>query len=146
MSGSAVERSAPESATVRRGRVRVSAIRIGRGRRVDIPQSPPRVGLWKGGTGAERGGAPVGLGVDAHALEDGVPLVSAGSRSTARAARRPLRRRRDRPRPDRRDPRRSELGDIGSLFPSDGRTPPGVSSLVLLEEAYARVRADGGSS
>ena len=35
------------------------------------------------------------------------------------------------------------LGDIGSLFPSDGRTPPGVSSVVLLEQAYARVREAG---
>ena len=37
----------------------------------------------------------------------------------------------------------ANLGDIGSLFPSDGRTPPGVSSLVLLEQAYARVREAG---
>jgi 2-C-methyl-D-erythritol 2,4-cyclodiphosphate synthase len=83
----------------------------------------------------------VGLGVDAHALEEGVPLVLGGVRvESARglaghsdgdvithalidallgAA---------------------NLGDIGSLFPSDGRTPPGVSSLVLLEQAYTRVR------
>jgi 2-C-methyl-D-erythritol 2,4-cyclodiphosphate synthase len=37
----------------------------------------------------------------------------------------------------------ANLGDIGSLFPSDGRTPPGISSLVLLEQAYARVREAG---
>ena len=85
----------------------------------------------------------IGLGVDAHALEDGVPLVLGGVRvESARglaghsdgdvithalidailgAA---------------------NMGDIGSLFPSDDGTPPGVSSLVLLEDAYARVRAD----
>jgi 2-C-methyl-D-erythritol 2,4-cyclodiphosphate synthase len=85
----------------------------------------------------------VGLGVDAHALEEGLPLVLGGVRvESARglaghsdgdvithalidailgAA---------------------DLGDIGSLFPSDGSTPPGVSSLVLLEDAYSRVRAD----
>jgi 2-C-methyl-D-erythritol 2,4-cyclodiphosphate synthase len=84
----------------------------------------------------------VGSGFDAHALEDGVPLVLGGVRVESEkglaghsdgdvithalidallgAA---------------------NLGDIGSLFPSDpGRTPPGISSLVLLEQAYARVR------
>jgi 2-C-methyl-D-erythritol 2,4-cyclodiphosphate synthase len=86
----------------------------------------------------------VGLGVDAHALEDGVPLVLGGVRVDS--------------------PRglaghsdgdvithalidailgAANMGDIGSLFPSDGRTPPGVSSLVLLEDAYTRVRAGG---
>jgi 2-C-methyl-D-erythritol 2,4-cyclodiphosphate synthase len=85
----------------------------------------------------------IGLGVDAHALENGVPLVLGGVRvESARglaghsdgdvithalidailgAA---------------------NMGDIGSLFPSDDGTPPGVSSLVLLEDAYARVRGD----
>jgi 2-C-methyl-D-erythritol 2,4-cyclodiphosphate synthase len=85
----------------------------------------------------------IGLGVDAHALEDGVPLVLGGvlvesARGLAGhsdgdvithalidailgAA---------------------NMGDIGSLFPSDGSTPSGVSSLVLLEDAYSRVRAD----
>ena len=84
----------------------------------------------------------IGLGVDAHALEPGVPLVLGGVRiESARglaghsdgdvithalidallgAA---------------------NMGDIGSLFPSDGSTPAGVSSLVLLEDAYSRVRA-----
>jgi 2-C-methyl-D-erythritol 2,4-cyclodiphosphate synthase len=84
----------------------------------------------------------IGLGVDAHALEDGVPLVLGGVHvESARglaghsdgdvlthalidailgAA---------------------NMGDIGSLFPSGGSTPPGVSSLVLLEDAYSRVRA-----
>jgi len=86
----------------------------------------------------------VGLGVDAHALEEGVPLVLGGVTVAS--------------------PRglaghsdgdviahalidailgAANLGDIGSLFPSDGRTPAGVSSLVLLEQAYARVRESG---
>jgi 2-C-methyl-D-erythritol 2,4-cyclodiphosphate synthase len=86
----------------------------------------------------------VGLGVDAHALEEGVPLVLGGVRVES--------------------PRglaghsdgdviahalidallgAANLGDIGSLFPSDGRTPTGISSLVLLEQAYARVREAG---
>jgi 2-C-methyl-D-erythritol 2,4-cyclodiphosphate synthase len=86
----------------------------------------------------------VGTGVDAHALEDGVPLVLAGVQIES--------------------PRglaghsdgdvithalidallgAANLGDIGSLFPSDGRTPTGISSLVLLEQAYARVREAG---
>jgi 2-C-methyl-D-erythritol 2,4-cyclodiphosphate synthase len=86
----------------------------------------------------------IGLGVDAHALEDGVPLVLGGVRveSTRGLA------------------GHSDgdviahalidailgaagLGDIGSLFPSDGSTPAGVSSLVLLEDVGARVRAAG---
>jgi 2-C-methyl-D-erythritol 2,4-cyclodiphosphate synthase len=86
----------------------------------------------------------VGIGVDAHALEEGVPLVLGGLRVES--------------------PRglaghsdgdvithalidailgAAGLGDIGSLFPSDESTPPGVSSLVLLEDAYARVRGAG---
>ena len=86
----------------------------------------------------------VGTGFDAHALEDGVPLVLGGVHvdhpkglaghsdgdvithalidALLGAA---------------------NLGDIGSLFPSDGRTPPGISSLVLLEQAYASVREAG---
>lgn len=87
----------------------------------------------------------VGGGFDAHAFEDGVPLVLGGVRVESAkglaghsdgdvithalidallgAA---------------------NLGDIGSLFPSDaGRTPPGISSLVLLEQAYTRVREAG---
>ena len=97
--------------------------------------------LSEGGLRKE-GELRIGLGVDAHALEDGVPLVLGGVRiESARglaghsdgdvithalidailgAA---------------------NMGDIGSLFPSDGGTPPGVSSLVLLEDAYTRVRA-----
>jgi 2-C-methyl-D-erythritol 2,4-cyclodiphosphate synthase len=86
----------------------------------------------------------VGLGIDAHALEEGVRLILGGVEvESARglaghsdgdviahalidallgAA---------------------DLGDIGALFPSDGTTPQGISSLVLLEQAYARVRAAG---
>jgi len=86
----------------------------------------------------------IGLGVDAHALEDGVPLVLGGVRvESARglaghsdgdvithalidallgAA---------------------DMGDIGSLFPSDGSTPPGVSSLVLLEDVAGRLKGAG---
>jgi 2-C-methyl-D-erythritol 2,4-cyclodiphosphate synthase len=37
----------------------------------------------------------------------------------------------------------ANLGDIGSLFPSGGQTPKGVSSLELLRDAYGRVRASG---
>jgi 2-C-methyl-D-erythritol 2,4-cyclodiphosphate synthase len=86
----------------------------------------------------------VGLGVDAHALEEGVPLVLGGVPVES--------------------PRglaghsdgdviahalidailgAANLGDIGSLFPSDASTPAGISSLVLLEQAYARVRDAG---
>jgi 2-C-methyl-D-erythritol 2,4-cyclodiphosphate synthase len=35
------------------------------------------------------------------------------------------------------------LGDIGALFPSGRATPRGISSLTLLAEAYAQVRAAG---
>jgi 2-C-methyl-D-erythritol 2,4-cyclodiphosphate synthase len=86
----------------------------------------------------------VGLGVDAHAFEDGVPLVLGGVRFDS--------------------PRglaghsdgdvithalidavlgAAGLGDIGSLFPSDASTPVGVSSLDLLRDALGRVRAAG---
>jgi 2-C-methyl-D-erythritol 2,4-cyclodiphosphate synthase len=86
----------------------------------------------------------IGLGVDAHALEDDVPLVLGGVRVDS--------------------PRglaghsdgdvithalidallgAADMGDIGSLFPSDGSTPPGVSSLVLLEDVAGRLRAAG---
>jgi len=37
----------------------------------------------------------------------------------------------------------ANLGDIGSLFPSDDRTSKGISSLDLLRDAYGRVRASG---
>jgi len=86
----------------------------------------------------------VGLGVDAHAFADGVPLVLGGVTFDS--------------------PRglaghsdgdvvahaltdavlgAAGLGDIGSLFPSGDETPKGVDSLELLAEAYRRVRAAG---
>jgi 2-C-methyl-D-erythritol 2,4-cyclodiphosphate synthase len=37
----------------------------------------------------------------------------------------------------------ANLGDIGSLFPPTEQTPVGISSLVLLRDAYGRVRASG---
>ena len=86
----------------------------------------------------------VGMGVDAHAFADGVPLVLAGVTfdsphglaghsdgdvithalidAILGAA---------------------GLGDIGSLFPSDASTPVGISSLDLLRDAHAQVRAAG---
>jgi 2-C-methyl-D-erythritol 2,4-cyclodiphosphate synthase len=86
----------------------------------------------------------VGTGVDAHAFEDGVPLVLGGvTFESARGL-----------------AGHSDgdvithalidavlgaagLGDIGSLFPSDASTPAGVSSLDLLRDAVARVREAG---
>jgi 2-C-methyl-D-erythritol 2,4-cyclodiphosphate synthase len=86
----------------------------------------------------------VGLGVDAHAFEEGVPLVLGGVRFDY--------------------PRglaghsdgdvivhalidallgAAGFGDIGSLFPSDASTPAGADSLELLREASARVRNEG---
>jgi 2-C-methyl-D-erythritol 2,4-cyclodiphosphate synthase len=86
----------------------------------------------------------VGTGFDAHALEAGVPLVLGGVRVES-----------DRGLAGHSDGDvithalidallgAANLGDIGSLFPSDGRTPPGISSLVLLEQAYTRIREAG---
>jgi 2-C-methyl-D-erythritol 2,4-cyclodiphosphate synthase len=86
----------------------------------------------------------VGIGVDAHAFADGVPLVLGGVPFDS--------------------PRglaghsdgdvvthalidavlgAAGLADIGSLFPSDGSTPEGVCSLDLLRDALAQVRAAG---
>ncbi|TML17238.1 MAG: 2-C-methyl-D-erythritol 2,4-cyclodiphosphate synthase [Actinobacteria bacterium] len=86
----------------------------------------------------------VGLGVDAHAFEEGVPLVLGGVAFDS--------------------PRglaghsdgdvithalidavlgAAGLGDIGSLFPSDTSTPAGISSLDLLRDAVAQVRDAG---
>lgn len=86
----------------------------------------------------------VGIGVDAHAFEDGAPLVLGGVRFES--------------------PRglaghsdgdvithalidavlgAAGLGDIGTLFPSDGSTPEGVSSLELLRGALEQVRGRG---
>jgi 2-C-methyl-D-erythritol 2,4-cyclodiphosphate synthase len=86
----------------------------------------------------------VGTGLDAHAFEDGLPLLLGGVRF-------------DHPRglAGHSDGDvvahalidallgAAGLGDIGWLFPSDERTPAGVSSLVLLEQAYAQVRSAG---
>jgi 2-C-methyl-D-erythritol 2,4-cyclodiphosphate synthase len=88
----------------------------------------------------------VGIGVDAHAFADGVPLVLGGVRFDS--------------------PRglaghsdgdvithalidavlgAAGLGDIGSLFPSDSSTPAGISSLELLRDALEQVQAAGYS-
>jgi 2-C-methyl-D-erythritol 2,4-cyclodiphosphate synthase len=86
----------------------------------------------------------IGLGVDAHALEDGVPLVLGGVAL-------------DHPRglAGHSDGDvlahalidavlgAAGLGDIGSLFPSGEERFRGVSSLDLLAEAYAQVRDAG---
>jgi 2-C-methyl-D-erythritol 2,4-cyclodiphosphate synthase len=86
----------------------------------------------------------VGIGFDAHALEDGVPLVLGGVAI-------------DHPRglAGHSDGDvlahalvdallgAAGLGDIGSLFPSMDDRFRGVSSLVLLKEAYAQVRDAG---
>jgi len=86
----------------------------------------------------------VGIGVDAHALESGVPLVLGGVELDY--------------------PRglaghsdgdviahalidallgAAGLGDIGSLFPSMDDRFRGISSLAMLKEAYSRVTAAG---
>jgi 2-C-methyl-D-erythritol 2,4-cyclodiphosphate synthase len=86
----------------------------------------------------------VGLGVDAHGLEAGVPLVLGGVELDhpsglaghsdgdvlAHALIDALL-------------GAAGLGDIGSLFPSGDEGFRGVSSLVLLAEAYAQVRNAG---
>ena len=86
----------------------------------------------------------VGTGFDAHALEEGVPLVLGGlelpsprglaghsdgdviAHALIDALLGPV-----------------GLGDIGTLFPSDDMSLEGVSSLKLLAEAYDAVRAAG---
>lgn len=86
----------------------------------------------------------VGMGVDAHAFADGVPLVLGGVTFES--------------------PRglaghsdgdvithalidavlgAAGLGDIGSLFPSNNSTPVGISSLDLLRDAVAQIRSAG---
>ena len=86
----------------------------------------------------------VGIGVDAHALVEGVPLVLGGVRL-------------DHPRglAGHSDGDvlahalidavlgAAGLGDIGSLFPSGDERYRGAASLDLLTEAYAQVRAAG---
>jgi 2-C-methyl-D-erythritol 2,4-cyclodiphosphate synthase len=86
----------------------------------------------------------VGIGVDAHAFEEGAPLVLGG---VAIAHPRGLAGHSDG------DVLAhalidallgaSGLGDIGSLFPSGDERFRGANSLELLQEAYGRVRAEG---
>ena len=86
----------------------------------------------------------IGLGVDAHAFGDGVPLVLGGVRLdhprglvghsdgdvVAHALTDALL-------------GAAGLGDIGGLFPSEDERFRGADSLVLLSKAYASVRAAG---
>jgi 2-C-methyl-D-erythritol 2,4-cyclodiphosphate synthase len=86
----------------------------------------------------------IGLGVDAHAFAEGVPLVLGGVRF-------------DHPRglAGHSDGDvithalidavlgAAQLGDIGTLFPSDDSTPAGIDSIDLLRDALARV-SDAG--
>ena len=86
----------------------------------------------------------IGLGVDAHAFADGTPLVLAGIQFDE----------------DRGLAGHSDgdvvthalidallgaagLGDIGALFPSEDDSLRGVSSLLLLRNAYAKVTSAG---
>lgn len=86
----------------------------------------------------------VGLGIDAHAFADGIPLVLGGIRLDE----------------DRGLAGHSDgdvvthalidallgaagLGDIGTLFPSEDDSLRGVSSLLLLRNAYGKVTAAG---
>jgi 2-C-methyl-D-erythritol 2,4-cyclodiphosphate synthase len=89
-------------------------------------------------------GLRIGLGLDAHAFEDGTPLVLGGVAF-------------DHPRglAGHSDGDvithalidallgAAGLGDIGTLFPSDENTPAGIDSLDMLRDACARVRAAG---
>jgi 2-C-methyl-D-erythritol 2,4-cyclodiphosphate synthase len=86
----------------------------------------------------------VGLGVDAHAFADGLPLVLGGvsfdhpvglaghsdGDVIAHALIDALL-------------GAAGLGDIGTLFPPDESTPAGIDSLELLREAWRRVRDAG---
>jgi 2-C-methyl-D-erythritol 2,4-cyclodiphosphate synthase len=86
----------------------------------------------------------IGLGVDAHAFADGIPLVLGGVRFAD-----------DRGLAGHSDGDvvshalidallgAAALGDIGSLFPSDDEMLRGVSSLLLLRNAYGKVEAAG---
>jgi 2-C-methyl-D-erythritol 2,4-cyclodiphosphate synthase len=86
----------------------------------------------------------IGLGVDAHAFADGIPLVLAGIQFDE----------------DRGLAGHSDgdvvthalidallgaagLGDIGALFPSEDDSLRGVSSLLLLRNAYGKVTSAG---
>jgi 2-C-methyl-D-erythritol 2,4-cyclodiphosphate synthase len=86
----------------------------------------------------------IGLGVDAHAFADGVPLVLGGvtfdfplglaGHSDGDVVTHALI-----------DALlgAAALGDIGSLFPSTEETPQGIDSLHLLRDAVERVRSAG---
>jgi 2-C-methyl-D-erythritol 2,4-cyclodiphosphate synthase len=86
----------------------------------------------------------IGLGVDAHAFADGIPLVLAGIRFFD-----------DRGLAGHSDGDvvthalidavlgASGLGDIGALFPADDESLRGVSSLLLLRNAYGKATAAG---
>jgi 2-C-methyl-D-erythritol 2,4-cyclodiphosphate synthase len=86
----------------------------------------------------------IGLGVDAHAFADGIPLVLAGIQFDE-----------DRGLAGHSDGDvvthalidallgAASLGDIGTLFPSDDDALRGVSSLLLLRNAYGKVRSAG---
>jgi len=86
----------------------------------------------------------VGIGVDAHALEQGVPLVLGGIEIAS-----------ERGLAGHSDGDviahaltdallgAANLGDIGALFPSDDEHFRGASSLDLLTQAYARVGEEG---
>jgi 2-C-methyl-D-erythritol 2,4-cyclodiphosphate synthase len=86
----------------------------------------------------------IGLGVDAHAFADGIPLVLGGIRFND-----------DRGLAGHSDGDvvthalidallgAAALGDIGTLFPSDDDSLHGVSSLLLLRNAYGKVTTAG---
>jgi 2-C-methyl-D-erythritol 2,4-cyclodiphosphate synthase len=86
----------------------------------------------------------IGIGVDAHAFAEDVPLVLGGvtfdfprglaGHSDGDVVTHALI-----------DAMlgAAALGDIGSLFPSDEQTPKGIDSLELLREAVERVRSAG---
>jgi 2-C-methyl-D-erythritol 2,4-cyclodiphosphate synthase len=86
----------------------------------------------------------IGLGVDAHAFADGIPLVLAGIQFDE-----------DRGLAGHSDGDvithalidallgAAALGDIGTLFPSEDDSLRGVSSLLLLRNAYGKVTSAG---
>lgn len=86
----------------------------------------------------------IGLGVDAHAFADGIPLVLAGIQFDE-----------DRGLAGHSDGDvvthalidallgAASLGDIGTLFPSEDDSLRGVSSLLLLRNAYGKVKSAG---
>ena len=86
----------------------------------------------------------VGTGFDAHAFEDGVPLVLGGvaDRASARAGG-PLRRRRARHALTDAVLGAAGMEDIGALFPSGDPALEGADSIELLREAWRRVREAG---